>query len=312
MEKYKKNLTETKVFGDAGTAPSLRAFQKGSCPPEASFSIITPSYNMLDYLKRCAASVKDQEGVDFEHIVIDGGSVDGTVEWLGRNSRVKGISEKDNGMYDAINKGLRMAGGDIVAYLNCDEQYLPGTLAYVKEFFAKHPEVDIIFGDTLLIMPDGKLIAFRKGYKPRWVYIASAHLYLQSCSMFFRRRIIDDGFFFDTRFRVIGDEEFVVRLLRGGYRACHVGRFLAAFTMTGKNLSEDERAVEEKKMAADEFPGYIRRFKWVINGVRFAEKFLSGAYFLATPLKYEIYNMENETRRKSFVVNKASFRWKWQ
>jgi len=307
MEKYKKNLAETKVFGGPGTF-----FQKGSWPPEASFSIITPSYNMLDYLKRCAASVRDQEGVDFEHIVIDGGSTDGTAAWLGRNSQIKSIGEKDNGMYDAINKGLRMAGGDIAAYLNCDEQYLPGTLAFVKEFFAKNPEVDIIFGDTLLIKPDGSLIAFRKGYRPRWFYIAASHLYLQSCSMFFRRKIIDDGFFFDARFRVIGDEEFVVRLLRKGYRARHVGRFLGAFAMTGKNLSVDERAVEETQMAAAQLPGSIRRFKWIINGVRFAEKFLSGAYFLAKPLTYEIYTAENQTRRQAFVVKKASFKWKWK
>ncbi len=308
---YKKNLT--KVLRGAGAV-----FQKSPCPPEAFFSIITPSYNMLSSLKCCVASVCDQEGVDFEHIVIDGASVDGTVEWLGQNSQIKSISEKDNGMYDAINKGLKMAGGDIVAYLNCDEQYLPGTLAFVKEWLAKHPGVDMIFGDTLLIRPDGSLIAFRKGYRPRWVYIASSHLYLQSCSMFFRRRIIDDGFFFDNRFLVIGDEEFVVRLLRGGYKACHVEKFLAAFAMTGKNLSVDERAVEEKQMAAMKVPGYIRRFKWVISGVRFAEKFLSGAYFLSKPLAYEVYtgdgdgDTENETRRKSFVVNKASFRWKWQ
>ncbi|MCX6582743.1 MAG: glycosyltransferase family 2 protein [Candidatus Aminicenantes bacterium] len=322
MEKYKKNLAEVLQGAGPRRGQPINTNSAFSHPltfspshlPSSSciFSIITPSYNMLEYLKRCSASVKDQEGVDFEHIVIDGDSVDGTVEWLGRNSRVKGISEKDNGMYDAINKGLKMAGGDIAAYLNCDEQYLPGTLAFVKEFFAKNPEVDIIFGDTLLIKPDGKLIAFRKGYKPRWVYIAASHLYLQSCSMFFRRRIIDDGFFFDARFRVIGDEEFVVRLLRNGYRACHVGKFLGAFAMTGKNLSVDERVAEEKQMAADQLPGSIRRFKWIIDGVRFAEKFLSGAYFLAKPLTYEVYTEENQTRRQAFVVKKASFQWKWK
>ncbi|MCU0285244.1 MAG: glycosyltransferase [Acidobacteria bacterium] len=267
---------------------------------------------MLSSLTHCAASIQDQEGVDFEHIVIDGASTDGTAEWLRENSQIKGISEKDNGMYDAINKGWRMAGGDIIAYLNCDEQYLPGTLAYVRNWFAEHPGVDIIFGDTLLIRPDGSLIAFRKGYTPRWRYIAASHLYLQSCSMFFRRRIIDDGCFFNTEYRVIGDEELVVRLLRKGYKASHVRRFLAAFTMTGKNLSVDERAVIEKQMAAAEVPRYIRTFKWLINGFRFAEKFLSGAYFLSKPLKYEIYTPESETQRKSFEIKKASFRWKWQ
>jgi glycosyltransferase involved in cell wall biosynthesis len=95
-------------------------------------SIVTPSYNMLDYLKRCHASIADQEKVSFEHLVIDGASKDGTPEWLRENPDIVSLSEPDNGMYDAINKGFRLAKGRILAYLNCDEQYLPGTLKYVN------------------------------------------------------------------------------------------------------------------------------------------------------------------------------------
>ena len=75
------------------------------------FSIITPSYNMLSYLRRCCASVADQEGVAFEHIVVDGGSIDGTGDWLKENQHLRSVSEKDDGMYDAINKGLLMSQG---------------------------------------------------------------------------------------------------------------------------------------------------------------------------------------------------------
>ncbi|MCP5106458.1 MAG: glycosyltransferase [bacterium] len=274
-------------------------------------SIVTPSYNMLDYLKRCAASVQDQEGVDFEHIVVDGASTGGTPGWLKENTQIKSVSEKDDGMYDAVNKGLEMAEGKILAYLNCDEQYLPGTLAFVKAWFDEHPEVDMIFGNTLLIRPDGSLIAFRKGYQPRWSYIASSHLYLQSCTMFFRRKIVDEGCFFDTDFRVIGDEEFIIRLLRKGYNIRHVKKFLSVFTMTGKNLSVDERAAEEKKKILAKLPSYIRLFKWKLNGIRLMEKALSGAYFLKTPLEYAVYT-EGENSRKTFTVQKASFRWKWE
>ena len=78
-------------------------------------SIITPSFNMLPYLERCAASVNDQEMVETEHIVVDGASTDGTKQWLAQQPHVKHISEKDKGMYDAINKGLRMANGNMLA-----------------------------------------------------------------------------------------------------------------------------------------------------------------------------------------------------
>ena len=107
-------------------------------------SVITPCYNGGAFLPRCCASVADQGEALAEHIVADGGSTDGTVEWLKRQRNLRWVSEKDRGMYDAINKGFRMAGGDIVAHLNCDEQYLPGTLAAVADVFARHPGVDIV------------------------------------------------------------------------------------------------------------------------------------------------------------------------
>src|SRR5258708_40267565 len=90
-------------------------------------SIITPSFRSSAWLKLCIASVADQR-VSLEHIVQDAGSDDGTLDWLPQDRRVQLFAEKDQGMYDAINRGLRRANGDILGYLNCDEQYLPGTL----------------------------------------------------------------------------------------------------------------------------------------------------------------------------------------
>ena len=117
--------------------------------PPPDFSIITPSLDMLGYLQRCRRSVADQEGVSLEHIVRDGESQDGTVEWLEREAaatnlpgsrrRLVACSEKDEGMYDAVNKGFRQARGKILAYLNCDEQYLPGALRAAQEVFERGP-----------------------------------------------------------------------------------------------------------------------------------------------------------------------------
>lgn len=277
-------------------------------------SIITPSYNMLDYLKRCAASVADQEGGVFEHIVVDGDSTDGTREWLRENPylHMRSISEQDNGIYDAVNKGFKLAKGNILAYLNCDEQYLPGTLDFVKEYFELHPQVDMIFGDLLLIRPDGSLVAFRKGYQPRWFYIVTSHLYVLSCTMFFRRKIIENGFFFDTCFQTTGDADFVVRVLRSGYRARHVKRYMAAFTMTGANLSNVETGIREQKQLRNSAPLYLRAMRLPVNALRFAEKFLSGAYFQKKPLEYSVYVKGEAEERKSFSVNNASFRWRFE
>jgi glycosyltransferase involved in cell wall biosynthesis len=292
---------------------------------------------MLDYLKRCAASIADQEVSAFEHIVMDGDSTDGTREWLRKNPypHMHSISEQDNGIYDAVNKGFKLAKGNILAYLNCDEQYLPGTLGFVKDYFDRHPQVDMIFGDLLLIRPDGSLVAFRKGYQPRWFYIVTSHLYVLSCTMFFRRKIIDNDFFFDTGFQTTGDADFVVRVLRSGYRARHVKRYMAAFTMTGKNLSNVDTGIQEQKQLRNSAPLYLRAMRLPVNALRFAEKFLSGAYFQKKPLEYSVYTTlhgpkqkflrgsrgqflqkeppgRRRPKRKSFSVNNASFRWRFE
>src|SRR5437773_84848 len=104
-------------------------------------SIVTPSFRNSAWLRLCVASVADQQGVEVEHIVQDAGSDDGTLDWLPTDPRVRAFVEKDSGMYDAINRGLRRASGDILGYLNCDEQYLPGALRAVKDFFEKNPGI---------------------------------------------------------------------------------------------------------------------------------------------------------------------------
>lgn len=275
-------------------------------------SVVTPSYNQLHYLKMCSASVVNQKNVFKEHIAVDGASTDGTVEWLQQNAQMRSISETDNGMYDAINKGLRLANGRILAYLNCDEQYLPGTLEWVKEFFHLHADVDVIFGDALLIRPDGSLIAYWKGYQPRRFYILSSYLYVLSCTMFFRRRIIENGNFMDPGFKFIGDTEFVVRLLHKGYNIRHIRKYLSAFTMTGKNLSKDALAGQEKKLLFELAPDFPYRMSKIINIIRLTEKFLSGAYFQRKPLKYSVYVGDNTNQRKKFCVHKASSKWRYE
>ena len=273
------------------------------------FSIVTPSLNMLGYLKRCGASVADQDGVSVEHMVMDACSTDGTVEWLLENDRVISSVEKDKGMYDAVNKGFRRARGRILAYLNCDEQYLPGTLAYVKDFFDSHPQIDLLFGGGLLVRPDGSLIAYRKAYQPRWPYIWVSHLYVMSCTMFVRRRVIERGFLFDDNLRDIGDERFVVDCLRNGFRVAYVKRYFSAFTMTGSNMGHSENAKREQREFLETAPMWICAFRPLLNILRLTEKTLAGAYRENFPLRYALYDADNLASRKDFVIAKASFRW---
>src|SRR5208282_1947858 len=130
------------------------------------FSIVTPSFRNSNWLKLCIASVADQQGVEVEHIVQDSCSDDGTQDWLPQDRRVRAFIEKDRGMYDAINRGWKRAQGDIVAYLNCDEQYLPGALKTVRDYFQAHPDVDVVFGDNIVVDDQGRYICHRPAMIP--------------------------------------------------------------------------------------------------------------------------------------------------
>ena len=103
------------------------------------FSIITPCYNSEKYLEECIKSIMSQKYKDFEHIIVDGGSTDGTLDILKKYERLynmRWISEKDDGMYDAINKGMRMANGDVLSWINSDDVYHPWTLFSVNKIMS--------------------------------------------------------------------------------------------------------------------------------------------------------------------------------
>lgn len=273
------------------------------------FSIVTPSYQQPLWLRRAVASVADQAGVEVEHIVQDACSGAAVAEVCLPHPQVRLFQEPDHGMYDAINRGWGRANGEIVAWLNCDEQYLPGTLARVADAFAAHPDVDIVFGDMLLIRPDGSLIAFRKAMPLRWPYIVAAHLYAPSCAMFFRRRFFDAGFRFDTQWRAAGDAELVVRLLRAGYRALHVRAYLACFTQTGVNLGATARATQEHRQLLARAPGWIRLGRPVLCGLRWLEKVAHGCYWQRAPLAYDALADDTSGPRRHLVAEHPGFRW---
>ena len=118
-------------------------------------SIITPSYNSSDYIEETINSIQNQSYQEFEHIVVDGASQDGTIDILKKYSNIYWISEPDYGQSNAINKGFRLASGDIFAWQNADDLYFPYTFEVVAETFQKYPEIDIIYGDYQIIDAQG-------------------------------------------------------------------------------------------------------------------------------------------------------------
>ena len=162
-------------------------------------SIITPSYNQGEYIERTIRSVLQQEAdFPFEYIVIDGGSTDGTRDILTRyNDRLHWISEKDQGQSDAINKGIRMAKGTVVAWLNSDDLYLPGTLQKVRNFFDARPDCQWVYGKCRIVdEQDQEVRKWITGYKNLFLDHYSFNVlllenFISQPAVFFKKKAFD-------------------------------------------------------------------------------------------------------------------------
>jgi glycosyltransferase involved in cell wall biosynthesis len=271
-------------------------------------SIITPSFRNCHWLKLCIASVADQQGVKLEHIVQDSCSDDGTQEWLPHDSRVRAFIEKDRGMYDAVNRGLKRAQGEILAYLNCDEQYLPGALAGVVEFFERHPRVDVVFGDFVVVNDAGKYLFHRKVQTPLKYHTWTSHLATFTCATFFRRRLVDEGFWFNPGLRDVGDGEWMLRLLRGGMRMAVMRQFTSAFTMTGVNMSTRPNARREAAELFNSAPLLARKLQPLLVLQHRLRRLLGGIY-QQKPFSYSIYSLADPRQRVKHEVAQPRFKW---
>jgi glycosyltransferase involved in cell wall biosynthesis len=244
------------------------------------FSIVTPTRNSLHDLKRCVGSVRAQSPVAYEHLPQDAVSADGTPEWLAEQSDLKAVSQADAGMYDAINRGWARSKGDVLSWLNSDEQYLPGTLDKVRKLFSLHPDVDVVWGDAIVVLSNGDPVSARREIPLRKRYIVNSCLNAMSCTMFFRRRLLEKGLLiFDRDFRSAGDMDLILRLLEAGVGFLHTREYLSLFGLSGSNLSlqsGSEREVQEiRRRHGGARSAALRHF--LVAGRR-VERLLRGCY----------------------------------
>ncbi|MFM1767972.1 MAG: hypothetical protein RJA22_501 [Verrucomicrobiota bacterium] len=276
-----------------------------------TFSIVTPSFRSGAWLRQCIASVADQ-GVSVEHLVQDAGSDDGTQEWLPRDPRVRAVIEKDRGMYDAINRGLRRAGGRLLAYLNADEQYLPGALARVERFFAEHPAVEVVFADVIVVGPDGGYVCDRRASLPtRWHSLVSGNLAILTAATFFRRSLLDrHGLFFDDTRRTLADALWVLELLDRGVPMAVLPEFTTVFTDTGANLGLSPVAQREREDLMGRAPGWVRAGRHLVVAAYRYRRWRAGHYRRRPSYAYAIYTQASRDRRVTFQVERPVARWR--
>jgi len=201
-------------------------------------SVVTPTYDNGRFLRGTIESLLEQTHKDREHIVVDGGSTDSTLDILKEyGDRVQWISEPDRGMYDAINKGLRMATGEVVTYLNSDDRYYPDTLGHVASCFANHPALDFVYGSYTYVWEDERhLVTFRAvPYLPALLKRGGTVWCQPSC--FWRKRVHDKVGYFNEGMRAAGDLDFFKRFLWRGLKGKRVARSLSKFMLRPDALS---------------------------------------------------------------------------
>jgi glycosyltransferase involved in cell wall biosynthesis len=226
-------------------------------------SLITPSYNSAATIVRTINSIIAQNYSDLEYIVIDGGSTDDTAKIISsyqNKININFISEPDNGIYDAMNKGIKMASGDIVGILNSDDLFSDNDiLSTVANTFANN-QVDIVYGDIKYFSDDpNKITRYWKSGEYKNSKLNNGWV-IPHPALFVKKTVYDLAGLYDSNFRIAGDYEFILRILKKhNFSLKYIPKvFVKMFAggVSGRDLEHRKRGWNELKKA------------WVINDLK--------------------------------------------
>jgi glycosyltransferase len=214
-------------------------------------SVITAVYNRVSTIGEALDSVRAQTWPDVEHVVIDGASTDGTLELLQtrRNEFAVLISEPDKGIYDALNKGIARAAGDVVGLMHSDDLYADeNVLADVAAAFAD-PQIDAVYGDLDYVAQGdtSKVIRrWRSGeYSPA---LLSRGWMPPHPTLYLRRTVVDRWGAFDASYRIAADYDAILRYFgRGGIRPAYIPRVLVRMRVGGESNRSVARILRKSK-----------------------------------------------------------------
>lgn len=237
-----------------------------AAPPK--ISLVTPSFNQGQFLEETILSILNQRYPNLEYFIVDGGSTDESVEIIRRHAArmTWWVSEPDRGQAHAINKGLERCTGDIVAYLNSDDVFLPGALDLVAKTFVEHPGWNWLTGECVLF-GDASQACVKGSSATTDVADWLSYNRAPQQSTFWRRSLVERYGMFEERYRYIFDYEYWVRLVAAG-EVCHAVNFpLAGFRLHGasKTVGEDQPFAREEQAFREAYlaklpPDTVRRY----------------------------------------------------
>ena len=198
-------------------------------------SIITITYNSAKTLQRSLESVQSQTYKDIEHVIVDGASTDNTKElietYASQHKNVRWISEKDNGIYNALNKGIKMATGDVIGFLHSDDVlYAPDSIEQIAAAF-QDPKIDVVYGD-LQYCKNGKIVRSWKSneFNPRSLKYGWMPPHP---TMYVRKEVYQQVGEYDEWFHIAADYDMMLRIFKGGYQSHYIPQVLVRMETGG-------------------------------------------------------------------------------
>ena len=233
-------------------------------------TIVTPSYNQAAFLERTILSVLNQNYPNLEYIVIDGGSTDGSIEIIKKYEKYLAywVSEPDEGQSDAINKGFKKSTGQILAWLNSDDTYLPDALVTVAKYFESYPEIDVFLGDIYKIDEnDAILRELREVTFNKNALIFGAHNINQQAT-FWKRDIFSKIGELRTNLYFYMDGYVLLNFVKLSAQFKHIQYFLSNFrqhcdskTQTGRKYFFEYEAIHKELFDLDVNSLYYRFYR---------------------------------------------------
>lgn len=205
-------------------------------------SVVTPSYNKGAFIEETILSVKNQTYPRVEHIIIDGGSSDNTLDVIKKYEgayNMQWVSEPDNGQSDAINKGWKMAKGEILGWLNSDDTYMPWAIETAVKFLTDHPDVSVVYGDCNWVDECSEVTGRRQARKFALKEMLCRGNMVPQPAAFLRREIIDEVGYLDTNLHFAMDFDLWIRIGLE-FKVEHIPQFLANFRLCPRTKSMDE------------------------------------------------------------------------
>jgi len=246
-------------------------------------SIITPSFNQDKFIESTIQSVLNQNYPNIEYIIIDGGSSDNTINILKKynNQLHYWVSEPDNGQSHAINKGFAIASGEIIAWINSDDIYFPGTFKKVNEIFNNTPKMDVLYSNGTWINESGEIIHHRKNlpfhYKT-WFYGMADPFQPE---VFYRYGVLKKAGYVDESFNMMMDREWWIRMANNNCRFLYIDDEFAGL----RKYEQTKTAKFQKKNTLERWKFHDLHWK----GFRFQNRLIQKIHWKFLNLKYRIF-----------------------